>query len=133
MNLYLTFCSDKKFPVRKAIPKELYDSRRIASFIARCDTARVRYALLSGKYGVVFDDEPVETYDRFLGDASPEEYRVLVDMVRKKLSGWSLFFYEPNPHRAKSYHRLLEGTGLPFTSFNRVQFILDNEEGTSYL
>jgi len=128
MNLYLTFCSDKKFPLKKAIPKNLYDSRRIVSFITRCETVRARYALLSGKYGVVFDDEVVVTYNQFLGNVSPNEYKMLVEITRKKLRGFALFFYEPNPHRAKSYHRLLVDAKLKFTPFNRVAFILENEK-----
>lgn len=127
MNLYLTYCSEKKFPQKKAIPKYLYDSRRIASFIRRCEAVHARYALLSGKYGVVFDDEVVESYNQFLGKVSPDEYKTLVETTRKKLRGSTLFFYEPNPHRAKSYHRLLVDARLKFVSFNKVAFILENE------
>jgi len=130
MNLYLTYCSEKKFPVKRAIPKNLYDSRRIASFIKRCEAAQARYALLSGKYGVVFDNDVIETYNQFLGDASPEEYKTLVEATRKRLRDYTLFFYEPNPHRAKSYHRLLVDAKLKFTPFNKVAFILENENKT---
>lgn len=127
MRVYVTFCSEKKFPVRYEIPKFLYDSRRIKAFVKRCEASGARFAILSGKYGVVWDEERVENYNRWLGDVDEKEYKKLILKVEEKLKGYEVFFYEPNPHRAKKYRKLLEDAKIKFESFNKVDFILKNE------
>jgi len=103
--LFLTYCSGKKYPVEEGIPKQLYDSPRIRAFIRKCELAGVRYGIVSAKYGLVFDNEVVKTYDVTLKEAN---IPLLKWIILKKLKPFKeVIFYAPNPIRAKGYIKLL--------------------------
>lgn len=62
-NLYVTYCSGKKKPIKFGVPKYLYNSQRITDFINICESKGYDYAILSAKYGLFFPNEIRENYN----------------------------------------------------------------------
>lgn len=61
--LWVTYCSCEKNPVRVGTPAELYRSSRISEFIEYCSRKDYAWAILSAKYDLFFPDEEKPNYN----------------------------------------------------------------------
>ncbi|MHA1869038.1 MAG: DUF6884 domain-containing protein [Candidatus Heimdallarchaeaceae archaeon] len=124
--IYVTYCSGKKYDIKYGKPKELYNSRRIQTFIKVCELMKQRYGILSGKYGLVFDNEIIKNYDVYIGDLNNEKLLELANITEKKLKEKKIgkvIFYEPNPQRSKKYRKILEYGNITFETIKKVKEI----------
>jgi len=98
--LYATYCSRKKNPGRH-LPDKLYKSKRITDFIEYCRRNGLNWAILSAKYGLIFPDREVESYDVTLR-SNKRDCRGRVDKYLLGVcvieNGNPLFIDESNKH-----------------------------------
>jgi hypothetical protein len=130
--LYVTYCSANKKPVVEGSPKELYDSPRIAHFIAHCGSKHYNWAILSAKYGLFFPYEIHKNYnvtfktvgykcrivenDNVLSKSeSQKRLSLLISQVRQCILEKNIeriFFYFEQPlQRRKCYLSILHAGG----------------------
>lgn len=100
MKLFMTYCSwqkDDRFKnnTKKVGPEILYTSRRIRSFIAKCTSEGVVWAILSDHYGIWFPHEKHRWYDLHPDLLSNDQLQKLV-LSFKSLSEYDeiWFFYD---------------------------------------
>jgi hypothetical protein len=126
--LYVTYCSANKRLVEEGSPEELYDSPRIANFIASCKAKHFNWAILSAKYGLFFPGEVRKNYNvtfktiaykcRVIENGEPlpdaeskERISQLIHQMRRHLlqdeTGRIFFFYEQPLQRRKCYLSIL--------------------------
>jgi len=128
--LYITYCSNKKFPIIEGIPERLYDSTRIQSFIRVCKLTNVDYGILSGKYGIVKNDTIIQNYDTLMPTIYDNEYEGMVSLIQIQLHMLSyreIVYYVPNEYRAKRYVDILKDSckmyGILLTLINHLSDI----------
>jgi hypothetical protein len=67
MTLHITYCSKEKDRTRKDLPSiQRYDSERIDKIKAYADQRNEKFAILSGKYGLIEPEEEIPFYDELL-------------------------------------------------------------------
>lgn len=67
MTLHITYCSKEKDRTRKDLPAiQRYDSERIDKIKVYSDQRNEKFAILSGKYGLIEPEEKIPFYDELL-------------------------------------------------------------------
>ena len=115
MRVYLTFCSAEKNESlknsgQKVFPEVLYTSQRIQSFMRRCKSANVYWAILSDQHGVWFSREKHAWYEKHPNSVSEEEFAALVTDFNDKLAGFDEIYFCPGTGEKRVhflYKRLL--------------------------
>lgn len=105
--VYITYCSKMKSKYENStilfFPSELYISPRVQEFINYCTQHNYTWAIFSDYYGLVFANEKVNWYDKSPDCVTNQEYKHLLFITLKKLTGYDkvFFYYKPD-----SYHSL---------------------------
>jgi len=104
--LYVTYCSREKNPGRHP-PDKLYIDRtgRITKLIEYCRSRGLNWAILSAKYGFLFPDEEVESYDVTLKSCDRKGYLLGVRVI---VDGKELPRDESNKHVEDLVNKLLQ-------------------------
>ena len=133
MKLFATYCSANKDPASGQLPAiERYTSDRISGVYANAKSAGARFAILSGKFGLIDPDTPLEDYDHLL---QPEGIAPMTARVAETLKAWEItevhwfsvaFEMDPNVRRYKS---VVENAA----SMNDIPFELEIWEPTGML
>ena len=112
MKIYITHCSAKKDPSlkyssKKVTPDRLYTATPTQRFMKKCKEKRVRWAILSDKYGVWFPNVRHEWYEKDPNTVTSTEYRNLIRNFQEKLSGYSEIWFYYNPGRFHPLYKQL--------------------------
>ena len=111
----------------KVTPDRLYRSEKTLGFIDKCKDKKVRWAIISDKYGIWFPDEKHEWYDKTPSTVTEEEFKNLVKNFEQKLGEYDEIWFYHNPRRFHSlYKRLLKeaivrGRIIPFTHKDQIK------------
>jgi len=81
--LIVTHCVAKKRDIKNGRPFELYDSLRIRKLYEMAKSFKKRFAVISAKYGLVYDDEIIERYDATI--KSGYDIDKLLDVIVEKI------------------------------------------------
>lgn len=105
MKLHITYCSKEKDRTRKDLPAiERYKSKRIKHVKAITDEKDERFAILSGKYGLIDPDENIPFYDELMRER--DITRLITDVGN---------FLESNNVNKVIYHtREVRGQRIPY-------------------
>lgn len=112
--LWTTRCSKTK-TVPMGTPEQLYVSSSNLYFYQFARAAGLRFGIVSDKYGMHFDDEPLPYYDIHPGQLHADDKRQLGAIVGEKVSarGYSeLVFYNASPLMSVPYFEILSFSGL---------------------
>lgn len=131
MKIFITHCSGKKSEKYKdtgeaITPDKLYTSKRIKSFINKCRSMNVKWAIFSDKYGVWFPNEKHEWYDKSPDNVNEDDLKPLVKNFDEKLLEYDEIWFYHNPARFHStYKDLLNITTLKdkIIMFSRIKEI----------
>jgi hypothetical protein len=112
--VFFTFCSASKNDTLRGTtagvsPEELYTSRRVQSFIDRCKSSGVRWAIFSDQYGVWFPEIRHPWYERSPDDAIADFPRLLSDFD-EKMKDFAAIHFCPGvggPRLHRMYRRLV--------------------------
>jgi len=84
MKAIVTYCSAKKNKASKLLPAfERYVSDRIAIVSKLASDKKQAFFILSGKYGLVAQDEPISYYDHLLVQSEVEAHSKIVSQQLK--------------------------------------------------
>ncbi|MGN6547199.1 MAG: hypothetical protein ACTHK7_19255 [Aureliella sp.] len=120
--LWTTRCSKTK-NVERGTPEELYGSSSNQYFYHFARRANVRFAIVSDKYGLHFDDESLAYYDIHPGQLGLDDKRRLGAIVREKAAcrGYSqLVYYNASPLMSVPYFEILAESGLKIVYTTRL-------------
>ena len=116
-SLLCSRCSKQKINVSgKSIPKYLYTGNLNRSFYRWCEFYNFNYAILSDKYGVIYDNEKVERYDKHPSTLEEQDFIKLAQTIKKKMKKGkykSFTFYNTSPIMSKPYFYMMYLTGFP--------------------
>jgi hypothetical protein len=94
MLAYCTYCSAEKISSEKPLPAiELYKSERIAQVYNSAEKAGVKFAILSGKFGLVEPHQKIEYYDHLLQASEVENHAKLVAAQLREMKISELVFF----------------------------------------
>jgi hypothetical protein len=100
--IYVTHCSRDKNPEYEisgndTTPDILYASRNLQKFIAWCRRENQSWAIFSDKYGVVFNDERIQWYNKPPDTVNADEFDHLLTSFTTRLSGFEriIFYHRP--------------------------------------
>ena len=109
VKLYATYCSAKKDTATGLVPaRERYTSDRITGVEKRAQLTDARFAILSGKFGLIPPDTPIADYDHLLQRTQLTE---MTNTVAHTLEAWGVtqvhwfsvaFEMDPNVHLYKT-------------------------------
>ena len=107
--IYITHCSAKKNDAlentkKKVTPDKLYTATPLVRFINKCKKKKVRWAIFSDKYGVVFPHTKIAWYEKHPNDITDEEFSRLVNESAKKLRKFDRVYFYGN-HKSHYFHR----------------------------
>ena len=122
MELFATYCSANKNPGSKHLPAiERYVSDRIQGVYANAQSSGSRFAILSGRFGLLSAEQPIPDYDHLL---QPSEIESMANQVAQTLREWNIqsvrwhtvaFEMDPNVSRYSEVMQLAaEQTGALF-------------------
>lgn len=97
-NIYITYCSKQKSGCKSEgsklfLPSELYISSRVQSFIHYCKKHKYTWAIFSDYYGLVFENDKIEWYDKSPELVTSKEYDDLLANSLYKLREYSNIFF----------------------------------------
>jgi hypothetical protein len=113
-HLWTSRCSRTK-KLQAGKPPDLYQSTLLQEFYCFVRRCRVRYAIVSDKYGLHFDDEVLPYYDIHPSTLSHADKRELGAKVGSKAAaaGYrSLVFFAHSPLMSRPYFEILGSCGL---------------------
>ncbi len=113
--LWTTRCCKIKGFVKQGLPRDLYRSPLNQRFYAWTEAHRLRYAILSDKYGLHLDTEVLPVYDLHPSFLTTRDKYRLGRTIRKQATGLgyrTLVFYNSSPILSKPYFELLAASGL---------------------
>ncbi len=100
MKIYSTYCSAaKKHPTDLTNAIDLYQSNRIKWVYELAKTAQVRFLILSGKYGLLKPDDPIQYYDHLLQADEVSKHSELVADQIKQFEISEIVFYANSPEK----------------------------------
>lgn len=106
--LYITHCSKKKHNVNSwTTPEKLYSASYLQKFIKKCKEMKVKWGILSDKYGIIFPNQRIKWYElspSFLLKHRAESKK-LVKKLQRQLQGFNKIFFYYNPGRFHPYYR----------------------------
>ena len=128
VKIYITHCSAKKHRLTQAVhPDRLYCSKRIRAFMSKCKEQKVKWAIVSDKYGVWFPQVIHKWYEKPPGTVTKQEFHALVRSFNKSLAPYRQIRFYYHPARFHSLYRcLLRRTKLrhKIVQFTKVRDIL---------
>ena len=111
--IHITYCSKEK-NIMKAddsklfLPSELYTSSRVQNFIEYCKKNKYLWAIFSDYYGIVFEDETIEWYDKSPDLVTDKDYECLMLSTLQKLQQYNqVVFYYKNETFHQIYKRFV--------------------------
>jgi hypothetical protein len=111
LRIFITYCSRQKTSSLadglEVTPDRLYSSNRIRSFMHRCKTKGVEWAIFSDKYGIWFPDEKHESYDKTPESVTEEEFELLLHNFDRRLNIYAEIWFYHNPARFHGLYRRL--------------------------
>jgi hypothetical protein len=83
MNAFCTYCSASKSQESGSIPAiRRYQSSRIERVYTAADQLEIEFYILSGKFGLIFPNQPIPFYDHLL---NREEVSALAELIAKQI------------------------------------------------
>lgn len=125
--LWTTRCCKTKHDRTVGRPKDFYISPVVQFFCRLMMQHKLRYAVLSDKYGLHLDTENLEYYDVHPRWLTQQDKRQLGQLIHKKASdaGFSsIAFYSPSPLMSIPYFEMLHYSGLNIWYTTRLTFPL---------
>jgi hypothetical protein len=113
--LWTTRCCRTKRDGALGRPREFYASPIVLFFCRLMEQARLRYGVLSDRYGLHLDSEELEWYDIHPASLCVEDKERLGKLIRQKalLMGFdSIVFYSNTPLMSMPYFEMLYYSGL---------------------
>jgi hypothetical protein len=112
----ITICSGQKTSIKKGIPKNLYNNRRITSFSNHFPY----HLILSRKNGLMFSNK---TYAQYGDDEeqTDEELLKILKTQAKKYPNLKLNYYNPRPLTHDKWVNLLKEAGFEVRDFRSVK------------
>lgn len=129
--LWTSRCSKTKTDKQTAIPKDFYIGSINLAFYERMELHGLRYGIISDFYGLVMDNETIDSYDLHPTALSAEEKKQLGAVIREKTlaQGYDeLVFYNSSPLMSRPYFEMLYWSGLPIYFISKLD-ILDEYYG----
>ena len=117
MALYVTYCSKDKSREEEKIPAiSRYSSARIEKIRELAEKRDQKFAILSGKYGILRPQQKIPFYDKLLGEEDLEE---MVQKVEKQLE-------EMNSEQVIYFTKEVSGQRTPY--FELIRRACENTE-----
>lgn len=85
MTLYATYCSRTKSDLKEGTPEELYISKRIKAFFKYAPVPR---AILSYKYGIVYETEIIDNYEQKTWDQE-----TIINFQKRRKDGYMVVWF----------------------------------------
>ncbi|MFO7794273.1 MAG: hypothetical protein R6V35_04845 [Candidatus Nanohaloarchaea archaeon] len=105
MTLHITYCTKEKDRTRKDLPAiERYDSERIDRIKALAEKRNEDFAILSGKYGLIWPEEEIPFYDELLRERN----------IPQLITGVKNFLESHNVDKVIYHTRKLENERKPY-------------------
>ena len=113
--LWCSRCSADKSNNKKGTPRELYLGQVTQRFCQWAESQGRHYGILSDEYGIVMNDEVVESYDTHPGDLTNQDKTRLGSTIAEKVQGREfrkIVFYNTSPFMSRPYFEMLAASGL---------------------
>lgn len=113
-HLWTSRCARTK-RVPEGRPRDLYSSNLLDEFYGFAELKRLRYAIVSDRYGLHMDDEVLGYYDVHPSELSASDKRELGALVGRKAAdaGYgSVVFFARSPLMSKPYFEILGNSKL---------------------
>ncbi len=130
---YATRCCAIKTDLPRAKPKDFYLSDEVQIFIKFCINNDFRYAILSDKYGVHFDDEEKDIYDIHPSSLKEDDFKKLGQIIKQRCTEKgidTIYYYNTSRLMSIPYFKMLYYSGLKIyylTSAKLADDMKDNE------
>jgi len=111
MKLHVTYCSKNKDRTRKDLPAiERYQSQRIEKVKALADEKSEKFAILSGKYGLIGPKKEIPFYDELLREKN----------IPELLTGVKSFLQTKNVEKVIYYTKKVENERRPYFKLIKI-------------
>lgn len=132
-SLWVSRCAETK-RIACGTPRALYQSPLLDFFFRAVESAGVRYAVISDRYGLHFDDESLAWYDAHPSSLNAAQKRRLGRVIRAKALGRgyrTILFYNGSPVRSVPYFEMLGASRLEVWYTTRLHHVVNNAESAS--
>lgn len=124
--LFITHCCADKNPLlSKGKAEQLYIGTRNKIFYAKVKEKKVRYCTLSDKYGLIFPDEIIETYNVAPTDLSESDLIALKEKIKNQIPKdiKCIVYYGMSPNMTQFYLKMFKDIELDKKFITRFQMI----------
>lgn len=124
--IFITHCCRDKNPLlSKGTAEQLYIGNRNKLFYANITTKKVKYCTLSDKYGLVFPEQIIETYDTAPTDLSEDELKALKEKIKGQIPKEvnTIVYYCSSPIMVQFYLRMFKDIDLKKIFITKFNFI----------
>ena len=110
--IFATYCSRTKSDLEFGTPEQLYISNRVKAFFKYAPKPR---AILSYKYGVVWEDEVIDNYEQ----TKPTDFTIR--NLENRIQNKKLIVWLPRPCEAGPWIKMLDSIQANYESISKIK------------